>query len=67
MSAYIENSGHDVGQTSQIPGSLSEVVVRKGVDSLVLVRNDPVYLRPRALVQMKLGIVVPQRDPMGLS
>lgn len=67
MSAYIENSGHDVRRTSRTPGSLSEAVVRKSVDSLVLAHDDPVHLRPRVLVQMQLEIVVPQRDPMGLS
>jgi hypothetical protein len=69
MTAYIENSGHDMGQKGRTPGSLSEVVVRKSVDSLVLVRDDPgpVYPRPRALIQMQPKIVVPQRDSMGLS
>jgi len=62
MSADIENSGHDVRQTSRTPGGLSQVAVQKGVGSLVLV-----YLRPRDLVQMQLEIVVPQRDPMELS
>jgi len=62
MSAYIENSGHYVRQTSRTPGSLSEVEAQKGDDSLVLV-----YLRPRDLVQMQLEIVDPQRDPMELS
>ena len=69
MTAYIENSGHDMGWTGRAPGSLSGAVVRKSADSLVLVHDNPgpVYPCPRALVQLRPKIVVPQRDPMGLS